>query len=121
MSRTRHRFAQVAVCLLFAAALLVSVSNAWASTITYDIVNHPTLQAYLGGSGDVQVSGSLTIKLHQPGNRPTGRDHGHVYNHSPHPPTPTTYTETYSGDNSAWVSICNRNVSSLLSLATTYR
>ena len=62
-TKTHRRFAQVAVRLLFVAALLVSVSNAWADIVTYNIVDYPDSQAgYSSYTGTQHVTGStLTV------------------------------------------------------------
>ena len=103
MSSTKHqcRFARIAAYLLFSALFLASVSTAKAELITYDIVNYPSLQAYLDGPGNVQVSGSLTIDYSgTPGPISLGAITGTYTITLPTTPTPTTYTETYSADNS---------------------
>jgi hypothetical protein len=103
MSTSKHQrsFVWVAARLSFSAAILFAVATAEADTITYNIANYPSLQAYLGGTGVVQVSGSLTIDYSgTPGPISLDAIVGTYAITLPTTPTPTTYAETYSAANS---------------------
>ncbi len=53
--------AWTAACLVFSALILASVSSAWAGTLTYDIVNYPSLQNGYTIEGAITTDGKLGV------------------------------------------------------------